>query len=511
MPLLPLDKAKLAALKLMPPKPAPSKPTAPAVAPAQAPARQSAPPAQYMVIDLSGGPKAEKYPVTYTGKMPDLDSDSCRTKELWLRLIPAGTFMMGNPDDELGRDGNETLHRVTLTQPFYIGVFEVTQKQYELITDSNPSGYKGDMRPVTKILYNMLRGRSEQWPENNDVDASSFFGKLRSKTKMLVDLPTEAQWEYACRAGTTTALNNGKNLRNREQCSNLEKVGRYKNNQEDGKGGYSETTKVGMYLPNAWGLYDMHGNASELCLDWYKDDLGTSSVTDPKGAEPGEKRVERGGSSWFGAHRSRSAFRDGIRLDQMEWGQHSSFRVVVLPGPGQGDATTQPGNTMPAAAFDALYAEKFPQFPPALLKLHTIFTNETVKIDLDRVRGHAAALGDYAANLNKLTPVFIQKADLEGVKAVEAARELTFRGEVDTSGACPEIAALVAAYAKRCAAADAKAADALAALTVKYINVLTASLRELLQKKDLQTAELYKLEIDAADRARYATQTGKRE
>ena len=173
-------------------------------------------------------------------------------------------------------------------------------------------------------------------------------------------------------------------------------------------------------------------------------------------------------------------------------------------------AIQPPANTMPATAFAALYAEKFPQFPPALLKLRVIFTNETAKIDLDRVRGHAAALGDYAASLDKLTPVFVQKADLDGVKAVDAAKELTFRGEVDTSGTCPEIAALAATYAKRCAAANAKAADAVVALTGKYTKALTASLRELLQKKDLPTAELYKLEIDAADRARYAAQTGKR-
>ena len=182
---------------------------------------------------------------------------------------------------------------------------------------------------------------------------------------------------------------------------------------------------------------------------------------------------------------------------------------AAAPAP-QAVAIQPPANTMPAAEFDALYAEKLPLFPPALQKLHTIFTNETAKIDLDRVRGHAAALEEYATKVDKLPAFFAQKVDLEGVKAAKAAKELTFRGEVDTSDARPELAALAAAYAKRCAAADAKAADAVVALAGKYINALTASLRELLQKKDLPTAELYKLEIDSADRARYAAQTGKR-
>ena len=168
-----------------------------------------------------------------------------------------------------------------------------------------------------------------------------------------------------------------------------------------------------------------------------------------------------------------------------------------------------PANGMPAAEFDALYAEKLPQFPPALQKLRAIFTNETAKIDLDRVRGHAAALEDYAVNLDKLPVLFAQRADLDGVKAADAAKELAYKGEVPAGGIRPELAALSATYARRCAAADAKAADAVVALTSKYTNALNASLRDLLLKKDIQTAELYKLEIDAADRARHAAQTGK--
>ena len=137
---------------------------------AMAQAQAFSPAAQYLVIDLSGGPDTARYPVEYTNQPPDLDFDTCRTKELWLRLIPAGTFMLGSPSDEMGRGKDEDLHQVTLTQPFYIGIFEVTQRQYDLVMGNNPSDFKGAMRPVTKLSYNTLRGSSAgaQWPANND-------------------------------------------------------------------------------------------------------------------------------------------------------------------------------------------------------------------------------------------------------------------------------------------------------------------------------------------------------
>ena len=163
-------------------------------------------------------------------------------------------------------------------------------------------------------------------------------------------------------------------------------------------------------------------------------------------------------------------------------------RLVALKQPPAAAPQSSIANPMPAAEFDALYAEKLPQFPPALQKLRAIFTNETARIDLDRVRGHAAALEDYAANLGKLPALFAQRADLDGVKAADAAKELTYKGEVAPGGIRPELAALSATYAKRCAAADAKAADAVVALVGKYTNALNASLRDLLMKKDIQTA-----------------------
>ena len=278
----------------------------------------------YLVVNLNTGA------VTSSSTGPDLSDDTCRTTELWLRRIPKGTFTMGSPEGEVGRYSNETQHQVTLTEDFYIGVFEITQKQYSLIQGSNPSYYKGDTRPVEYVSYNDIRGTGSTagggWPAyGHAVDSGSFLGKLRAKTGKTFDLPTEAQWEYACRAGTTTAINTGKNLTSTDQDSAMDEAGRYQYN-----GGYSsEHTKVGSYLPNAWGLYDMHGNVFEWCLDWWKSDLGSSAVTDPKGPDSGSCRVIRGGSWFYRARICRSAYR--YYYDPCSNGNAHGFRVVLLP------------------------------------------------------------------------------------------------------------------------------------------------------------------------------------
>ena len=291
----------------------------------------------YLVVNLNTGAVAP----SSTG--PDLSDDTCRTTELWLRRIPKGTFTMGSPKGEVGREpgsSKETQHQVTLTEDFYIGVFEITQKQYSLICGSNPSSYKGDTRPVENVSYNSIRGTGSTagagWPAyGHAVDSGSLLGKLRAMTGLNFDLPTEAQWEYACRAGTTTALNTGKNLTSTEQDSAMDEAGRYYHNQNDGKGGYSEYTKVGSYLPNAWGLYDMHGNVLEWCLDWYTSDLGNSAVTDPKGPDSGSDRVLRGGSWYLNARFCRSADRyssnPSIYSYPSNYNLRLGYRVVLLP------------------------------------------------------------------------------------------------------------------------------------------------------------------------------------
>ena len=267
----------------------------------------------YMIVDLSGGTNATRFAISYLDDVPEGGwTEEYKTTKLVLRNIELGSFTMGSPEDEFGRYSIETQHEVTLTNAYYIGIFETTQKQYELIMGSNPSYYEGDARPVECVSYNTLRGidKGAGWPTSYDVDDDSFFGILRTKTQMTFDLPTEAQWEFACRAGTTTALNSGKNLSDKFECDEMAEVGRYYYNKNDGKGGYSEHTVVGSYIPNAWGLYDMHGNVNEWCLDWYQD-LGNDSAIEPLGTNWGSNRVLRGGEWYEEARYCRSAYRIG--------------------------------------------------------------------------------------------------------------------------------------------------------------------------------------------------------
>jgi len=239
--------------------------------------------ALYCVVDFSAGPTAKKYPVSYLNAEPKGGwTDEYKKSKLVLRRIEPGNFKMEGKFD------------VTITKAYYIGVFEVTQRQYELVTGDNPSEFKGDMRPVEKVSYDMIRGKDAgaSWPASSAVDSSSFMGKLRARTGIDgFDLPTEAQWEYACRAGTTSKYNNGG-----DSDSELKKLGRYGGDRSDGKGGYSgKHTTVGSYQPNVWGIYDMHGNVWELCLDRRRGDP-PSGGTDPVGSSTGKDRVKRGGS-----------------------------------------------------------------------------------------------------------------------------------------------------------------------------------------------------------------------
>ena len=298
--------------------------------------------APYMVVDLSGGVDALSYPLSYLSSVPAGGwTDEYKTTKLVLRLIPPGSFMMGSPSDEPGRDGYEDLHGVVLTKPFYIGVFELTQKQWQLVMGDTPSYYKGDARPVEKVSYNTIRGsvNGAAWPTHNQVDANSFMGRLRSKVNMLFDLPTEAQWEYACRAGTATGLNNGKEYS--WSGNNCYEVARWNRNSHnsgsdyvyDGKGGYTYHTKVGLYLENMWGLYDMHGNVSELCRDFWNNGLGTAGVVDPVGASKGysngDERAFRGGN--YSSNNIRSAFRYYSYMRSGSTSEGVGFRVVCLP------------------------------------------------------------------------------------------------------------------------------------------------------------------------------------
>lgn len=228
----------------------------------------------YLVIDLSAGVNAVCYPVSYIEEVPSSGwTDEYKTTKLVLRRIKAGEFVMGVRRTDYPDAVDTNLHSVVIGNDFYIGVFEITQRQWELVMGDRPSVFDADAyyatRPVEEMFIDMVRGST------NEISSESFIGKIRRKTGLTgFDLPTCEQWEYACRAGTTTALNTGKNLTSPYECPNIEVAARY-----DGNGGTSVdgftfwgdssvgTAKVGSYLANKWGLYDMHGNVFELCSD----------------------------------------------------------------------------------------------------------------------------------------------------------------------------------------------------------------------------------------------------
>ncbi len=296
----------------------------------------SATPPDYLVVDLSQGSAATNYPVSYPSSIPVGGwSDSFKTTNLVLRRIPAGTYTMGSPTNELGRLTNEMQHTVTLTKDYYIGVYEVTQKHWERVMDDWPSFFTNaayrEFRPVEQVSYNDIRGATvgTNWPVSGNVDANSFVGMLRQKTGLRCDLPTEAQWEYACRAGTTNALNSGYDLTSTSNDLRVAEVGRYSYNggssntsDVDTNGG---TDKVGSYMPNAWGLYDLHGNVWELCLDWYADHC--DEATDPSGTDAGSNRMVRGGSYISIAKSCRSAYRYSYSPSQPT--SKIGFRIAI--------------------------------------------------------------------------------------------------------------------------------------------------------------------------------------
>ena len=242
-------------------------------------------------------------------------SDNVNLDMVW---IQPGTFIMGSPEDELGRSNKETQHQVTLKKGYWLGKYEVTQAQYEAIIGSNPSHFKGDDLPVEVVNWN---------------DAMEFCAKLTAIEKEAgrlpkgyeYTLPTDAQWEYACRAGTTTALSNGKDLTTAEWngvCNNLNEVGWYVGNSD------GMTHPVGQKKPNAWGLYDMHGNVFELCLDWYGA-YPTTAVTDPTGPDTGSGYVVRGGCYYDPACNCRSSARGSYGLVLRS--SNEGFRVALSP------------------------------------------------------------------------------------------------------------------------------------------------------------------------------------
>ena len=221
--------------------------------------------------------------------------------KLEMVLIPAGKFKMGSPASEKGRDDDETQHDVTLTKPYYMGKYEVTQEQYEVVMGNNPSSNKGAKLPVTNVSWN---------------DCQEFIRKLNAKTNGGYRLPTEAEWEYACKAGTSTAYSFGDKITPKDA------------NYYDSK--IDKPVAVGSYKPNAFGLYDLHGNVWEWCEDW-KADYQAGAITDPKGPVTGAYRVLRGGSFDSVVSLARSSNRNNYAGSPTYRSDFYGFRLARTP------------------------------------------------------------------------------------------------------------------------------------------------------------------------------------
>lgn len=223
--------------------------------------------------------------------------------------IQPGTFKMGSPPNESGRDNDERQHRVTLTKGFYMQTTEVTQRQWKAVMGSNPSKFKncGDDCPVETVSWD---------------DVQEFIRKLnRREGGNKYRLPTEAEWEYAARAGTDTPFAFG-------HCLSTDQANYNGNNPLSGcsKGVYRKgTISVASFQPNSWGLYDMHGNVWEWCQDWFGN-YPLGSITNPTGPFGGSYRVNRGGGWYSFAWYCRSANRD--RLSPGGRGNFLGFRLL---------------------------------------------------------------------------------------------------------------------------------------------------------------------------------------
>jgi formylglycine-generating enzyme required for sulfatase activity len=240
--------------------------------------------------------------VVNVGQASTHNADLNATVQLQMLWVEPGTFTMGSPTTEAGRSTNETEHNVTLTKGFYLGKYEVTQAQYEAVMTGNtdslsatPSQYGGNAdRPVEKVSW---------------ADAQIFLTRLNAQQSGNIPagwayvLPTESQWEYACRAGTSTTYSWGNDINSSRANYNWD------GGANDGND-FKQTRDVGQYAANPWGFFDMNGNVWEWTADWYQAAYPTGNpVVDPTGSASGSDRVLRGGSWYNGGTFLRSAQR----------------------------------------------------------------------------------------------------------------------------------------------------------------------------------------------------------
>lgn len=224
-----------------------------------------------------------------------------------LVLIHPGTFTMGSPIGEVGRKGDEKQHEVTISKSYYLGVYEVTQGEYEKVTGENPSGFKGTKNPVEMVSWEEAVSFCEKLSEMPSEKAAGREYRL----------PTEAEWEYACRAGSSNAYSFGDSL------DSLGSYGWFKGNLD------GQTHPVGEKKANAWGLYDMHGNVWEWCQDWYAAYPPDASTDPQQGPNGGSNPVGRGGGWNYGADLCRSAVRG--RFGPRARLNYYGFRVALNP------------------------------------------------------------------------------------------------------------------------------------------------------------------------------------
>ena len=245
--------------------------------------------------------------------------------------IEPGSFNMGSPNTELGRNIDEQLHEVILDSGYWIGKYEVTQSQWEKVLDgktfpeinitlANPSGFLGENRPVENISWFAAKKFCEILTQKEQA-----LGKLNEKYRY--DLPTEAQWEYACRAGTQTALNTGKELSHPTSCLEADEAAWYWYNSGSQLADTYGSHNVGLKKPNNWGLYDMHGNVAEWVQDTYSF-YRQEAITNPSSSAKNGIGVCRGGSWSDSAWMCRSA-------DRAYYGSYCSmnnvgFRIVLI-------------------------------------------------------------------------------------------------------------------------------------------------------------------------------------
>jgi len=312
-------------------------------------------PGVYMKVDLNGGTSASSYSVVYTLSGPSTDAaghandTTDMDRYLWLRRVGTTgptTYTQGSTTygSLIHNSGTaESVRYVTLSEGFFAGVFPVTQSQYVRVIAKNDSHQNGgNYAPVNYVSYEDIRGSVSDevnWPTTGHakVGANSFLHALRSRTGLEFDLPTEAQWEFLCRAGTDSDFNDGSNLSptnyyvgstlytNVQYDVHLAELGWFGDGTGN-KGNTRSAQQVGQKNPNAWGLYDCHGNVWESCLDLHASITGGTAVTDPKGALSGSNRVFRGGSWSNKAEACRSARRTSNSSTNRS--QNYGFRLV---------------------------------------------------------------------------------------------------------------------------------------------------------------------------------------